>query len=278
MTRTRVARPVVGGIGTILVLALLLGNQWVVEYIARHGGFGNARFGPLLQAVTFPAWRVSPLRAETLLPADISTLLLLALVGLLVAPAVRALDPRRRGFAAVAAGWWATVVAGALAGLVRGVLFNALEHIPTASGDLTWRFVWSTLGGGAQFGLFCGWLTGLAVLIALGGSRPAETEPAYGPPQPAFGGPQPPPPPPYSGYGRAPLPPGARPPEAPPGPFPEPRPPQRWADPRYEPRERGDRPDAQWAPPGGQEGRWGPRPPDPPRPEDRPPPDRSDAG
>src|SRR3954454_12223677 len=125
MTRTRVTGPVIGGAGTILVIAVLLGNPWVVDAIARREGFANAKLGPLVQYLTFPSWRVSPLRAASIVPNDLSTLVLLAAAAGLIAVAVRPLDPRRAGFAAVIAGWWAIIPAGALAGLLRGLLFNA---------------------------------------------------------------------------------------------------------------------------------------------------------
>jgi hypothetical protein len=262
--RARVIGAVIGGVGAILAVALLLGNRWSIEAIARHEGYSNEKTGPLLQYLTFPAWRVSPLRAESLLPVDVGTLVLLALTAALIVPAVRSLGagappagpatsgavpygpaagagpwgpvtpapraalvaPRGGTFGAIIAGWWATVVAGALAGLVRGLLFNAVESIP---GETAWRFVWSTVGSGAGFGLFVGWLTGLGVLIGLGLGRPRPAPPVpYVPPQPGWGVP---PPPSHPGFGETPAtpPPTARPLPPRPG-APEPYAPGRPAD------------------------------------------------
>ncbi|WP_305883856.1 hypothetical protein [Actinoallomurus soli] len=267
--RSRVIGAVIGGVGAILAVALLAGNQWSVDAITRHDLYTNDKIGPLAQYLTFPSWRVSPLRAAVLLPADVGTLAFLVFTALLIVPAVRSIVPRTgapgrppvpvgagggevRGgaFGALVCGWWATVVAGALAGLVRGVVLNALEPLP----GMSWRFTWSSLGSGAGFGLFFGWLVGLGVLIGLGRRRahpafpppgvpapaapyapPGPPTPAapYAPPQPGWGAP-----PPQPGFGEVPAtpPPTARP--LPPGPAVQAAPPPSYVpDPEPDPAE-----------------------------------------
>ncbi|MEV5753427.1 hypothetical protein AB0L00_36890 [Actinoallomurus sp. NPDC052308] len=245
--RSRVIGAVIGGVGAVLVVAVLLGNQWVVDAILRHDGFTNEKIGPVVRFLTFPSLRVSPLRAATLLPADVGTLVLVVVTALLIVPAVRSFAPRAGGpgrapvpagaggevrggaFGAIVCGWWATIVAGALAGLIRGVLFNASEPLP---GTVAWQFTWSNLTAGLGYGLFLGWLTGLGVLIGLNLGRRTPAPPGglsapYAPPQPGRGAF--PPPAPYPGFGEVPatppptarpLPPGAGPAQAlPPPPY-----------------------------------------------------------
>ena len=164
MPRTRVVGSVLGGVAAIVVLTLAFGNPWFVDVTVRHEYYANHKIGPLVGALIFPGWRVSPVTVRALAPEDPSTLVLYGLVAALIAAAVRSLGPARRGFAVVVAGWWATVVAAAVAGLLRGLLLAAFEgNVPS---EIIWQVTWDDLGGGLRFGLFFGWLAGLAVLIA----------------------------------------------------------------------------------------------------------------
>ncbi|TDD58745.1 hypothetical protein E1298_46960, partial [Actinomadura rubrisoli] len=191
MTTRRMFVTAIGAVIPVIVLALLFDNQWVVDAINDSDFEYDEGLGTLVGWLEFPSWRVSGVSGSSrtewdyVLALDFSTLLFLVLLALLVLAAVRSIDPRRGHFGAVVVGWWATVLAGGLTGIVRGFLAKWTLDIPDGSLD---EAIWRSVSGGAGFGLAYGWLAGLGALAGFFTGRPREYAPqqamqgAYPPP------------------------------------------------------------------------------------------------
>ncbi|MGH3391400.1 MAG: hypothetical protein ACRDOO_21235 [Actinomadura sp.] len=203
MTAQRVRTLVLSGLAPVVLIGLLAGNQWAVLFAARHGldgreirlnGNGMENLGRLVAWLQFPSWRVSGPTSFVVIQ-DVSLLLLFAAVALLILLGARAVDPHRGAMGALVLGWWATVVAGGLVGLIRGLLTVTFVNIPEPA---AWTFIWGGLESGAVFGMVYGWLTGLAMLLAFLATRRKEGAAAPGSYGPGVQGPAatPPPPPP----------------------------------------------------------------------------------
>jgi hypothetical protein len=201
MTAQRVRTLVLSGLAPVVLIALLLGNQWAVLFAARHDlvgrqirldGGGLENLGRLVAWLQFPSWRVTG-PTSFVVVQDVSLLLLFAAVALLILAGARAVDPHRGATSALVLGWWATVVAAAVAGLIRGLLTVTFVNIPRLA---AWNFIWDGLQSGALFGLVYGWLTGLAMVLGFLATRSKEEGAAapgsYGP---GVQGPAAPPPP-----------------------------------------------------------------------------------
>ncbi|GGV30450.1 hypothetical protein GCM10010182_62110 [Actinomadura cremea] len=164
-----------GAVLPVALIALIFGNQWVVEAIIGEGHEGG--LWPLLFWLQQPQWRVFPDGYDWLyvLSLDFGLILLFVLLAALAAVGVRAVDPNRGMLGAVVTGWWACVVASGLSGLVTGVLINLTLDIAPPGQSL----VWNSVAGGAAFGLVYGWTAGLGALAGyhlgrergLGGGR-----------------------------------------------------------------------------------------------------------
>ncbi|MDX6431303.1 MAG: hypothetical protein QOE54_3669, partial [Streptosporangiaceae bacterium] len=202
MTTRRVIAMTVSALGAVGLIALVFGNQWLYAWLYDHDVFSHSSAtGRLVSWLQFPQWRVSPVRADSLAPADLSLIVLLGLLGLFVLAAARSLEPRRGVAGALVVGWWATVVAAGIAGLVRAVLLMVLDHFP---GFETSALVYSSVLSGAGFGLAFGWLPGLATMIAFVVTRPKDLAPQGPGAGPNLGGAAPMPQP--AGAARAPYP------------------------------------------------------------------------
>ncbi|MBC6458728.1 hypothetical protein [Actinomadura sp. HBU206391] len=197
MAARRTLPLVISAVGPVGLIALVFGNQWTFEFLARkdieYGGFGG-----LLRLIQFPTWRLTTRGSSGfsyLVVIDLSLVLFLAVIGLLVMAGARALEPRRGAPGALILGWWATVVAGGLMGLVRALLYIPVQDFPEGTRA---NLIWNGIYSGAGFGLFYGWLPGLAMLVVFLATRPKDASA----PAPFGGhgaaGPQgaPPPPPP----------------------------------------------------------------------------------
>ncbi|TDC64397.1 hypothetical protein E1200_20365, partial [Actinomadura sp. GC306] len=118
MTMRRMAAMAGGAVAPIALLALLFNNQWVVGAI-RDGDFDySGGIGPLVATLQFPQWRVTAGEGtwKYLFALDFTFLLFLVLLGLLAFAGARAIDPRGGVLGALVTGWWATAVAGGVAG------------------------------------------------------------------------------------------------------------------------------------------------------------------
>ncbi|MCW2915749.1 MAG: hypothetical protein JWN52_3817 [Actinomycetia bacterium] len=161
---------IVSALGVVGLIALVFGNQWLYQSLYENNVF-SYRSGPgrLISWLSFPQWRITPVRAGYLVPADLSLIALLAALGLFILVAARSLEPRQGAVGAFVVGWWATMAAAGVAGLVRAVLQITLNDYP---GFEVWDLTFSAILAGAGFGLFFGWLPGLATVIAFLVTRP----------------------------------------------------------------------------------------------------------
>jgi hypothetical protein len=147
----------VASAGTVvaLILVLAFGNsafrQWTNDHTSPNdaGGF-------LLRQLTWPAWSFSTNdRIQDLIAADLKAVLLVVFTALFLTLFAVAPGWGLRGIvSAVIMGWAAFLFAAALAGLLTAFL--------TENASLVGAFNWAA--SGAVYGLFTGWLVGLATL------------------------------------------------------------------------------------------------------------------
>jgi hypothetical protein len=230
----------IGAVGPVLLIAILLGNQWVNRKILESDlTRSDKAFGPLVQWVEFPYWRVTTqghyLAFKYVAIMDISLLLFLAILGALVVFGVRMLDQARGTGGAFILGWWAALVAAGVGGLIRGLLMKTLmsDLYPKS---MSTSMVWQSVSQGLGFGFAYGWLAGLGALLAfmMTRSRGLGTQQPHGAATPGHPSATPYAPPPMGPYGQQPYgqpgqppgqqgwqqgPPQAPPPGAPPRPY-----------------------------------------------------------
>ncbi|MFA1542790.1 hypothetical protein [Actinomadura monticuli] len=198
MTMRRMLVMAGGAVVPLALISILLGNQWVVDAINDTGLHWDEGIAPPLYWLLFPAWRLSPghLAWKYVVVLDIGVVLFFVLLILLAVAGARAVDPQRGAIGAVVTGWWATVVAGGIAGFVLGVMMRWALDITSDSGPL----IFNAAARGASFGFAYGWLAGLGMLLGyiLGRPRGAAAQPGPyaqrpGMPvqQPAYGQPMP---------------------------------------------------------------------------------------
>ncbi len=138
-----------------LILVLAFGNsafrQWTNEHTSPNdvGGF-------LLRQLTWPAWSFrSTASIRDLLAADLKAILLIVFTAVFLTLFAVAPGWGLRGIlSAVVIGWAAYIFAAAVAGLLAAFLI--------ANASLLGAFSWAS--SGAVYGLFVGWLVGLATL------------------------------------------------------------------------------------------------------------------
>lgn len=145
------------GVLAAVILVLAFGNPAYVDWV-RDTTDPDTAGGWFLRLLAWPAWRFSseaPLR--DLVAADLRAILLIAFTAVFLA-ALR--GPRRSGGRAsqLLAGWAAYVFAAAAAGLVAAFLLT----------DPSLLGAFQEAGAGGAYGLFTGWIIGLA---ALAGAR-----------------------------------------------------------------------------------------------------------
>jgi hypothetical protein len=129
-----------------LVLVLAFGNQAFTEWVARHT---RAETGPgwFARVLSWPSWAFGPPLAS-----DLRALLLLAFVGLVLVMAA----PSSVGAGALVVGWASLILGSALAAFVTAFL--------PAGATLLGAFDAAAAGSG--YGLFVGWIVGIAVVVA----------------------------------------------------------------------------------------------------------------
>lgn len=159
MTMRRMLVMAGGAVVPIALISILLGNQWVADAINKSGDFQNGRgIAPLVSWLLFPRWRVTggDIDWKFTVALDVSTVLFFVLLILLAVAGARALDPERGALGVVVTGWWATAIAGGVAGLVRGVLSKWALDIPDSGGPS----LLLSIPSGVSFGFLYGWLAG----------------------------------------------------------------------------------------------------------------------
>ncbi|GAA2146397.1 hypothetical protein GCM10009727_47640 [Actinomadura napierensis] len=170
-----------GSLVPLLALALLVGNQWVIDAINKSGFKFDEGLGPLVSHLFFVAWRFTPPRGldwRFVVSDDFTTLLMFAVVALLVLAGARTVDPERGVLGALITGWWAVVVACGIAGGVSGLLLK--WSIKYEDGSVSRNFFESVQSGAAS-GLLYGWLAGIGALVGFLLSRPrGQAAPQFG--------------------------------------------------------------------------------------------------
>jgi hypothetical protein len=143
--------------GTVvaLILVLAFGNSAFRQWANDHTSPDDAG-GFLLRQLTWPAWSFSSTESiRDLLAADLKAVLLVVFTAVFLTLFAVAPGWGLRGIvSAVVIGWAAFLFAAAVAGLLAAFF--------TADASLLGAFSWAS--GGAAYGLFAGWLVGLATL------------------------------------------------------------------------------------------------------------------
>ncbi|WP_131742498.1 hypothetical protein [Actinomadura roseirufa] len=173
MTTRRIFVMALGALVPVVLLSLLFGNQWVIEALVKNDFDYTRGAGQLMLWLQYPRWRLTTGSFDWrfLVAEDVSTLLFFALVPVLTLVGARSLEPRRGLFGAVLTGWWASVAAGGVSGIVAGVLLDWAFDYP---GQETSRTIFSAISNGACFGLAFGWLAGAGALVGFLVTRPRE--------------------------------------------------------------------------------------------------------
>jgi hypothetical protein len=157
------ARPIVAGVAATVVVAAALGSP-AAQDAAREAD--NAVLARTLTA--FPSWDVGGG------PGDLVWSVVIRLAVLVVISAALCVPAGRSGgrSAALLAGWAAAVVAAAVAGTVA---YAFLEATVFADAELRNTYLDRLVGAandGAAYGLWTGWLVGVAVAVAVATHRP----------------------------------------------------------------------------------------------------------
>jgi hypothetical protein len=150
------------GVLTAVILVLAFGNSAYVEWVRANTNEGTAG-GWFLRLLAWPAWRFdSDEPVRDLIAADIKAILLILLAGLFLAAMTGSQLSRARGTVSqLLAGWSAYIFAAALAGLLAAFIQSNPSVLSA----------FQAAGSGAIYGLFVGWIVGLAVLGGYRGNR-----------------------------------------------------------------------------------------------------------
>ena len=151
---TRARTSTGAGVIAMLVLVLAFGNQAYTEWAASHAQGANA-WDLLLRTLAWPKWFITSggNASQDVVAFDIRAVLLVVLVAVLLGLG----SPRvTGGMGAFVLGWFAVILAVAVAALLTAFLtstasfYNALLAAAAAS----------------TYGLFVGWIVGLATMAA----------------------------------------------------------------------------------------------------------------
>jgi hypothetical protein len=143
------------GVITTLILVLAFGNQAFTEWVARHTD-GDTVWGWFLRELTWPAWTFgSDEPVRDLVARDLRAVLLVVFVAVILGFSAR----HASGSGTFLVGWASLVFASALAAF-------ATAFLTTHS---SWLGALDAAGDGSKYGLFVGWLVGIAVATARGG-------------------------------------------------------------------------------------------------------------
>ena len=152
------------GSGTIaaLVLVLVFGSPWYRDWVYDNYTDQTAG-GWFLRLLAYPAWRFdSSDSLQDVLADDLRAILVVVLTALFLYLLPGSQLARARGtLSQFFAGWGAYVFAGAFAGLIT----TLVRSNPSLLG------AFAAAGQGATYGLFVGWIVGLATLGGWRGTR-----------------------------------------------------------------------------------------------------------
>jgi hypothetical protein len=152
------------GAGTLaaLILVLVFGSPWYADWAANNTNPDSAG-GWWLRLLAWPRWRFdSSDSVQDVLSADLRAILVVALTFLFLSMLPGSQLARARGtLSQFFAGWASYVFAGGFAALVAALILRD----PTVLG------AFRAAGEGATYGLFVGWIIGLATLGGRRGTR-----------------------------------------------------------------------------------------------------------
>jgi hypothetical protein len=152
------------GAGTLaaFLLVLIFGSPWYFDWVNKNISDTSAG-GWWLHLLAWPHWEFnSHDSVRTILVGDLKAILLILLTWLFLRMLPGTQLARARGTVSqFLAGWSASVFASGFAALIATLFL----HNPSLLG------AFRTAGDGATYGLFVGWIIGLAALGGFRGSR-----------------------------------------------------------------------------------------------------------
>jgi hypothetical protein len=148
------------GLLTALVLVLAFGNPAYVDWSRDHAD-PNTAGGWFLRLLAWPAWNFnSNDSVRDVIARDIKAILVIVLAALFLSALPGTQLARARGtLSQFFAGWSAYVFAGAFAGFIAAFILS----------NPTLLAAFQAAGAGAGYGLFTGWIVGIATLGAYRG-------------------------------------------------------------------------------------------------------------
>lgn len=149
------------GVLVTLVLVLVFGNQAFTEWVTRHT-HGDTVWGWFLRVLSWPSWAFGPKdnsssAMRSLLAHDLRALLLVVFVGAILALSAKSISG---GAGAAVLGWGTIVLASALAAFLTAFITTSTS----------WLGAFADAATASAYGLFAGWIVGIAVTGAKGGS------------------------------------------------------------------------------------------------------------
>ncbi|PZG22057.1 hypothetical protein C1I95_06290 [Micromonospora craterilacus] len=152
------------GAGTLaaLILVLVFGSPWYADW-ARANTDPDTAGGWFLRLLAWPAWRFdSSDSIQEIFAADLKAILVVVLTAVFLYLLPGSQLSRARGtLSQFFAGWAAYVFAGAFAALLTALI----RTNPSLLG------AFQAAGDGAEYGLFVGWIIGIATLGSWRGRR-----------------------------------------------------------------------------------------------------------
>jgi hypothetical protein len=152
------------GAGTLaaLILVLVFGSPWYADWAAKNTN-GNTAGGWWLQLLAWPHWSFNSNDSlRTIIVDDLRAILLIVLTAVFLFLLPGSQLARARGtISQFFAGWAAYIFAGGFAALLA-TLFLANPSLLNA---------FRVAGQGASYGLFVGWIVGIATLGGRRGTR-----------------------------------------------------------------------------------------------------------
>jgi hypothetical protein len=157
VTASRYRTATGAGVLGAVILVLAFGNPAYADWV-RDNTNENTAGGWFLRLLAWPAWRFdSDTPVRDLLAADIRAILVVVLTALFLAALTGSQLSRARGSVSqLLAGWAAYIFAAAVAGLLAAFI-QSNPSVLTA---------FQSAGQGGIYGLFVGWIVGVAALGA----------------------------------------------------------------------------------------------------------------
>jgi hypothetical protein len=146
------------GVIATVILVLAFGNTAYVDWVTRNESTSTAG-GYLLRELAWPQWHLVPANdsgaaIRALVAADLKAILLIVFVALLLGLATGSLLASGSGFGRFVVGWGCFMLAAAVAGLLSAFI--------VANASILGALL--SAAAGAGYGLFFGWIIGLAAL------------------------------------------------------------------------------------------------------------------